>query len=57
MSSKAPSPRRAVELPVRGMDCAECSQHVQQALTRLPGVEGAQVSPAVTPLRETPANV
>ena len=35
--------RTQVELPVKGMDCAECTQHVQQALCTLPGIESAEV--------------
>ena len=42
-SSTAPSPRRTIELPITGMDCAECTQHVRQALCKLPGVDDAQV--------------
>ena len=42
-TSTFPSPQRTIELPITGMDCAECTQHVQQALSRLPGVEDAQV--------------
>lgn len=42
-SSTPPSPQRTIELPITGMDCAECTQHVQQALRRLPGVDDAQV--------------
>ncbi len=32
-----------VEIPVRGMDCAECTHHVRQALEGLPGVEKVDV--------------
>lgn len=32
-----------IELSVRGMDCTECTQHVQHALCALPGVQDAQV--------------
>ena len=32
-----------LEIPVRGMDCAECSMHVQHALAGLPGVEDVHV--------------
>jgi copper chaperone CopZ len=35
--------RTQLEVPVRGMDCAECTQHVQQALAALPGVKSVQV--------------
>jgi Cu+-exporting ATPase len=34
---------RTLEVPVRGMDCAECTQHVQQAIAALPGVEAVDV--------------
>lgn len=43
MAPSPPSPHRTIELPISGMDCAECTQHVRQALTRLPGVDDAQV--------------
>ena len=32
-----------LEIPVGGMDCAECTQHVQQAIARLPGVASVDV--------------
>jgi Cd2+/Zn2+-exporting ATPase/Cu+-exporting ATPase len=32
-----------IELPIRGMDCAECAQHVQEALVTAPGVKSAAV--------------
>ena len=32
-----------LEVPVRGMDCAECTQHVQHAIAALPGVEAVDV--------------
>jgi Cd2+/Zn2+-exporting ATPase/Cu+-exporting ATPase len=35
--------RTQVEIPVQGMDCTECTQHVQQALETLPGVEDVRV--------------
>jgi Cu+-exporting ATPase len=35
--------RTQLEVPVRGMDCAECTQHVQRALAGLPGVEDVHV--------------
>lgn len=31
------------EIQIRGMDCAECTRHVQRALTSLPEVESAEV--------------
>src|SRR2546421_6530622 len=36
-------PRQTVELRIAGMDCAECTQHVQHALAALPGVEDVRV--------------
>jgi Cu+-exporting ATPase len=38
-----PADPRTVELPVAGMDCAECAQRVEAALRRLPGVAEARV--------------
>jgi Cu+-exporting ATPase len=32
-----------VEIPVKGMDCAECTLHVRDAIARLPGVESVNV--------------
>ncbi len=32
-----------LEVPVRGMDCAECTVHVQHALAALPGVEDVRL--------------
>jgi P-type Cu+ transporter len=37
-------PLRTLELSIEGMDCAECTQHVQQVLGALPGVVSAHVS-------------
>lgn len=34
---------RKLEIPIQGMDCAECTQHVQHAIARLPGVETVDV--------------
>ncbi len=34
---------QSLEVPIAGMDCAECAQHVQRALCKLPGVESASV--------------
>src|SRR5688572_29139950 len=34
---------QTLEVPVRGMDCAECTQHVQHAIANLPGVESVNV--------------
>jgi len=35
--------QQTIELPISGMDCAECTRHVQQAIEALPGVETATV--------------
>jgi Cu+-exporting ATPase len=35
--------RTQLEVPVRGMDCAECTMHVQRALAALPGVDDVHV--------------
>jgi len=37
------SERQTIELPIQGMDCAECTRHVQGALEAIPGVEKADV--------------
>ncbi|HEX6271178.1 MAG TPA: cation-translocating P-type ATPase [Anaerolineales bacterium] len=34
---------QTIELPIQGMDCAECTQHVQQAIARLEGVHSVEV--------------
>ncbi len=34
---------RTVEIPVKGMDCAECTDHVRHALAALPGVTSVEV--------------
>lgn len=34
---------KTVELPVAGMDCAECTRHVEHALAGVPGVTSVQV--------------
>lgn len=33
-----------VEIPIKGLDCAECARHVQGALESLPGVQSVVVS-------------
>ncbi|HET7263918.1 MAG TPA: cation-translocating P-type ATPase [bacterium] len=38
------TPVREIDLPIRGMDCAECATHVQRAIAAVPGVESAEVS-------------
>ena len=38
------TPVRAIDLPIRGMDCAQCAAHVQRAIVAVPGVESAEVS-------------
>lgn len=34
---------RQIEVSIRGMDCADCTRHVRQAIERVQGVQGAQV--------------
>jgi Cu+-exporting ATPase len=34
---------KTIEIQIGGLDCAECTQHVQHALVSLPGVESADV--------------
>lgn len=34
---------QTIEVPVQGMDCAECAAHVQHAIGQLPGVETVEV--------------
>jgi Cu+-exporting ATPase len=33
-----------VEVPIDGMDCAECTMHVKKAISTVPGVESVVVS-------------
>ncbi len=32
-----------IEVPIEGMDCAECTLHVQRAIAGLPGIQGVDV--------------
>ena len=34
---------KTLEVPIRGMDCVECTQHVQQAISKLDGVTSVDV--------------
>lgn len=34
---------QTLEVPISGMDCAECTRHVQTAISKLPGVESVDV--------------
>jgi Cd2+/Zn2+-exporting ATPase/Cu+-exporting ATPase len=34
---------KSLELPVHGMDCVECAQHVEQAIRTVPGVKDVRV--------------
>ena len=38
------SETKTLEVPIAGMDCAECTLHVQHAVAALPGVESVRVS-------------
>jgi len=42
-SFHTPHACRLLELPIQGMDCTECSQHVQHALAAVPGGESVDV--------------
>jgi Cd2+/Zn2+-exporting ATPase/Cu+-exporting ATPase len=35
--------KQTIEIPVKGMECAECALRVQEAIARLPGVESVNV--------------
>ena len=35
--------RQTIEVPIRGMDCMECTQHVQHAISAVPGIESVDV--------------
>lgn len=35
--------KTTLEIPVQGMDCAECTLHVQKAIAALPGVQSVEV--------------
>jgi P-type Cu+ transporter len=35
--------KTTIEIPIQGMDCAECTLHVQKAIAALPGVHGVEV--------------
>jgi cation transport ATPase len=32
-----------LEIPIQGMDCADCTRHVQRAIASLPGVDSVEV--------------
>lgn len=34
---------QTLEIPIAGMDCAECTMHVQHAIEKLPGVQSVNV--------------
>src|SRR2546422_627139 len=50
---------RTIEVPIRGMDCADCAKHVQHAIGTLAGVESVDVSLAAEKavVRLDPAHV
>jgi Cd2+/Zn2+-exporting ATPase/Cu+-exporting ATPase len=37
------SESQILEIPIQGMDCADCTRHVRQAIAGLPGVESVEV--------------
>jgi Cd2+/Zn2+-exporting ATPase/Cu+-exporting ATPase len=43
MDGRVNAPIARMEVPVRGMDCAECTRHVQHAIAALPGVQSVEV--------------
>jgi Cu+-exporting ATPase len=43
MYDKSMASLKTVEVPIRGMDCADCTRHVQHAIANLPGVESVEV--------------
>lgn len=42
-STKVPTSFKEVQVPIAGMDCAECTLHVQHAIAALPGVQKVDV--------------
>ncbi len=34
---------QTLEVPIQGMDCAECTRHVQHAIAQVPGVYSVEV--------------
>ncbi len=50
---------QTLEIPVQGMDCTECTRHVQQAIAALPGVQSVDVflSAEKAVIRLDPAHV
>lgn len=50
---------QTLEIPVQGMDCTECTQHVQRAIAALPGVQSVDVFLSVEKavIRLDPAHV
>jgi Cd2+/Zn2+-exporting ATPase/Cu+-exporting ATPase len=38
-----PDEQRTLEIPIKGMDCADCAAHVRRALAELPGVSSVEV--------------
>ncbi len=40
---RVPMAPQTIEVPIAGMDCAECAGHVHQALVALPGVQSVNV--------------
>lgn len=59
LSSASHPSLETIELPVSGMDCSGCTRTVQQAITKLPGVDAAEVllSPEKAIVRLDPAQV
>ena len=43
MASGGMASARTVEVPIKGIDCAECTVRVREAISTLPGVESVDV--------------
>lgn len=35
---------QTIEVPIQGMDCADCTLHVQRAIARVPGVTDVEIN-------------
>ncbi|MDW8327454.1 MAG: cation-translocating P-type ATPase [Anaerolineales bacterium] len=46
MTASNPPRSDRLELPIAGMDCAECAAHVRRAIAAVPGVQSVEVLPA-----------
>jgi len=37
------SQHKTIEVPIQGMDCADCTRHVQKAIAEIPGIDSVEV--------------